>query len=449
MKTTTYINPKDLPLQRELPSFWAALEPSQVKDLDAWEQNKQQIKDLYAYYMYGPMPDNTAEKISWRLGEILTEELTLDESYPISKAMVRRGDCTITVSNAQSNGAFKVVLTLPLEEHPPTPYPVYSEMCWKQPTDNAAYAASRGYAAISWQPTDIAADNLSREGVFYQLYPYGETFETQTGALMAWGWGAGKILDALEQGLGKELQMDSVNNILAGVSRYGKATAVAGAFDERMRVVMPTCSGAGGMACFRYFSEGRAYDLSSVGYYQNGTSMHTIGKNEPIEVLQCDSERHWFNQVFCQFTSPFQLPFDQHFLAALMASEDRHLLIVSGHNGEDWTNPPAMAYTYLAAREIYRHFGIEDRLSIHIHENNVEPSDDFNIRRGPCPNHAVLAEDMVYLLDYCDVHLLGKAEISSDLSQLKTCAFFEAKNWDPLFDIFATPEEFPAIKPKA
>lgn len=444
MMHSNYTLPKELPLFKELPSFFDAFASSETENLSQWEINKNKLRNLYAHYMYGPMPDTKDETISYRLGEPETVDIVLDDSYPVSNVSVRRLDCILNISKGGRSAEFKIVITLPLEESSKTAYPLYSEMCFF-PTHNTAYAAYRGYASASFVPMDVASDNLKREGAFYTLYPYGDTFETQTGALMAWGWGAGKILDAMEAGLAQELNIDYHNNILTGVSRYGKATAVAGAFDERIKVTVPTCSGAGGMASFRYISEGKTYDLSSVGFYQNGTHMMTLGKNEPLEVLQCDSERHWFNETFREFTSPYQLPFDQHFLAALMASEDRYLMIISGHNGEDWTNPPAMAYTYLAAREIYRHFGVEDHLTIHIHENNIEPSGDFKVRRGPCPNHAVLAEDMVYLLDYCDFHLFGKKDITSDLSLLKTCAFFEAKNWDPAFDKFATPDEFPAL----
>lgn len=438
MNEKGFTSPENLSLEEALPSFWDTWCPKATPCLKAWEADKQGIRDLYAYYMYGPMPDTSLEILTYELEPSTVTEVVLDDTYSCGEMpfQVRKINGRIQISNGTGRGTFPIVITLPLEEQPDAPYPVYSEMCWKA-TPNADYAAFRGYAALSWQPTDIAADNLSREGVFYQLYPYGDSVINQTGALMAWGWGAGKIIDALEQGLGAELHIDAKNNLLTGVSRYGKACAVAGAFDERIKVVVPTCSGAGGMASFRFPSEGITYDLSSVGYFQNGTSLYTMTKNEPLEVLQSDSERHWFNETFRRFTSPLQLPFDQHFLAALMASESGHLFIIAGHNGEDWTNPPAMAYTYLAAREIYRRFGIEDHLNIHIHENNIEPSNDFSVRRGPCPNHAVLAEDMVYLLDYCDVHLLGKTDITSDLSDLKTCAFFEEKNWDSRYDAFA------------
>jgi len=52
--------------------------------------------------------------------------------------------------------------------------------------------------------------------------------------------------------------------------------------------------------------------------------------------------------------------------------------------------------------------------------------------------HAILPSDMVYILDYCDVHLYGKSpdEVESDLSQMKGNLFLE-HNRDVLHPYFA------------
>jgi hypothetical protein len=77
---------------------------------------------------------------------------------------------------------------------------------------------------------------------------YGEHEKEQTGVLAAWDWGASKILDALSQGLGAKLGINPKQSILGGVSRYGKAVAVAGAFDQRFSVLVSACLGAGGIS---------------------------------------------------------------------------------------------------------------------------------------------------------------------------------------------------------
>ena len=56
--------------------------------------------------------------------------------------------------------------------------------------------------------TNIAADNNRHTGLFYDLYPYGEDWKEQTGELLAWSWGISRIIDALEAGAGKELNIN-------------------------------------------------------------------------------------------------------------------------------------------------------------------------------------------------------------------------------------------------
>ena len=98
------------------------------------------------------------------------------------------------------------------------------------------YLNDHGYAVIEYDNNTRAADNASRTGVFYELYPYGKTWDTQTGVLLAWSWGVSKIIDAIENDArgARELNISPVNTIVTGVSRNGKA-AVAGAFEPDQR----------------------------------------------------------------------------------------------------------------------------------------------------------------------------------------------------------------------
>ena len=49
---------------------------------------------------------------------------------------------------------------------------------------------------------------------------------------MAWAWGASKVLDALYNGAADEFGLNAENSIITGVSRWGKAAAVCGAFEQ-------------------------------------------------------------------------------------------------------------------------------------------------------------------------------------------------------------------------
>ena len=108
------------------------------------------------------------------------------------------------------------------------------------------YALEHGYALFFMESLQIASDDTLHKGAFYDIYPYTEEHETQTGVLMAWAWGASKVLDAVTEGLGERLGLDPGAAMVTGVSRWGKAAAVCGAFDRRFRMTIPACSGAGG-----------------------------------------------------------------------------------------------------------------------------------------------------------------------------------------------------------
>ena len=357
-----------------------------------WTKRSEELSDLYLYYMYGALPDTSDEKVTYDIVDNILN---------------------ITVEKKDKKVTFPVPFSLPDKSKAPTKeggYPVLIAYLWLTQTE---YANNKGYAVMTLDTSIIAADNTSRTGAFYDLYPYGDIWQEQTGVLLAWSWGISKILDVLEAGAGAELGINPEYNIVTGVSRWGKAAAVSGAFDKRIKVTAPSCSGAGGMAAFRYPTAGNVYDYSSIGV----TSDYTMTANEPLSSLQSSGERQWFNDYFLDFKDVNYLPFDQHLLAALCAEEGRYLFITGSYLYEDWTNPPAMWLTYLAAKEVFDFLDIGDNIAIHLHKEG----------------HMVTDEDMVYLLDYCDYHFYG-LESESNLSDLTTSLYIEPANYDSIYD---------------
>ena len=72
--------------------------------------------------------------------------------------------------------------------------------------------------------------------------------------------------------------IDSTKVVVTGHSRYGKAALVAGAFDERIGLTVPSHSGCGGTAPYRLI-------------YGNSEQLHNIVGFAP----------HWFRPDFNQF----------------------------------------------------------------------------------------------------------------------------------------------------
>ncbi len=383
----------DIEWNDEYPDPFVFLDGGEMKSKADWEARRKEISDMYQYYMYGVWRDGTDEIVTYDYNN---------------------GTLTVYIERISTGAKTQFTATVMMpEESVKAPsdagYPVVvgMHMGISEQTANAG-----GFATITldWFAYGIASDDTKHTGAFYDLYPYGKNWQDQTGVLMAWSWGCSKILDALEAGLGEELGIDPHNSVVTGVSRWGKAASVAGAFDDRFTMVAPSCSGAGGLALFRYTSKGKTYDFTSKG--ESGA--YTYGDNEPLGSLQSAGEVGWFCDNFKKFKSATHLPFDQYMLASLPASKDRMLFIIGSCVWEDWVNAPAMWYTYLGAKEIYTFLGLEDNIKINIHTSG----------------HAVIEEDMQYMTEYFKEKVYG-IKPESDLSVLDSSVFALEQNADP------------------
>ncbi len=389
-----YVSAKNLTANASLPDPYLFLDGSYVETTADWEKRAEELNGMYQYYMYGVWRDGTGETLSYDLNG---------------------NRLKITVEREGKTASFTVTVSVPDAtkcEMPEGGWPVIVGM---HGGIQEQLAVEKGYATVILNTYEIASDDNKHVGAFYDLYPYGDDWRDQTGVLLAWSWGASKVLDALEAGLGSELNINGENSIITGVSRWGKAAAVCGAFEERFKMVAPSCSGAGGLAVYRYTSTGKRYDFTS----EMGPAAYTYGANEPLSSLQSSGEQGWFNDMFLNFSDVTYLPVDQYMLASLCADEDRYLFIIGSCVSEDWVNAPSMHLCYKATKSIYKFLGLEENIAINIH------------REG----HAVIAEDMNYMIDYFNHHVYGK-EPTLDLTDLTTSVFEEDKNYDPIFDEF-------------
>lgn len=361
---------------------------------------REELREFYEKNMYG----------TWREGEQVTYELLGEDpkvneqaAGPWNPFAVVGGELVKIKAETQGRKAeFIVHAYLPKEEDRrryPKGSPFIICMHPIQPKD---YILSQGYALFFLEGRQIASDDVKHQGVFYELYPYGEEVAEQTGVLMAWAWGASKVLDAVYAGLDKEFSLDADASMVTGVSRCGKATAVCGAFDGRFRMTIPACSGAGGLALYNFVSEGKTYDLRKVG----GPAEYTYGKNEPLDCLQSEAERGWFNDAFLQYKTPADIPAEQENLPIMAMSKNRYYFIIAACTGEDWVNAPAMWECYKRANEVYEKEGLGDHLVLNFHK----------------VGHAVLEEDAEAFIKYFN-HMYYGMETGVNLDQLKTTVF--------------------------
>ena len=361
----------------------------------------QRLKAFYEENMYG----------TWRSGEKVSFELLGEDPKGKEKTEGFRNPfevvggelVKIKVEHNDRKTEFTVHAFLPEDEVRKNSQ--YKNGCpfiiCMHPIAPSDYALKKGWALIVMEITKIASDDTRHAGAFYDIYPYGEDPKEQTGVLMAWAWGVSKVLDAVRDGLKDEFSLDPNAALATGVSRYGKSTAVLGAFDDRFRMVIPACSGAGGLALYNFVSTGKTYDLRAVG----GPAEYTYGKNEPLDCLQSDAERGWFNDNFLKYKTPSDIPEEQYNLPVMAMSPDRYYFIVAACTKEDWVNAPAMWECYKKADEIYLEEGLADHLVINFHKEG----------------HAVLEEDLEKIIRYFDHMYYKTGDI--DLKELKTSVF--------------------------
>jgi len=361
--------------QREYETLLLIKKHLEVEDTSA-------VKKFYQDCVYGRWHEG--EKVSFSILEKSKRQAPEKSDNPFANmfklSTTDEGmDIEIHVESQEGKKVtFTVRAYLPSnEQHSNIPY-----LVCMHPIQPKKEILDRGCALIFLDTSMVAEDNCYHKGCFYDLYPYSEEADSQTGELMAWGWAAAKVVDAVYAGLDKMLGLDASYSMITGVSRWGKATAVCGAFERRFKVVIPVCSGAGGLAAWKYSSEGKSYDLTMCG----GAADYVYGQNEPLSCLQSDAERGWFVDKFLDYKSYDEIPFEQYMLPVLAADKDRFYFVIAAWTGEDWVNAPAMWDTYEKAKKIYEERGLGDNLNVYFHKEG----------------HALLAEDVDFVFDKLD-----------------------------------------------
>jgi hypothetical protein len=191
-----------------------------------------------------------------------------------------------------------------------------------------------GYAVIS--PNSVQDDNGSglTRGIIGLVNKGQPRKVDDWGALRAWAWGASRALDYFET----EKAVDAKQVGLEGHSRYGKATIVAMAYDQRFAIAYVSSSGEG------------------------GAKLHRRNWGEIVENVAGSGEYHWMAGNFIKYAGPLNwgdLPVDAHELVALCAP--RPVFISGGStNGDAWVDAKGMFMAAAGAGPVYTLLGKKD-----------------------------------------------------------------------------------------
>ena len=440
-----------------MPDAFTFVDGSKVNTKADWKKRKEEIATLYQQHMYGVW--RSGEQVDYEeLTEVVTGRFTatdwkdfstwryVETSEPATdwkrslKIKLQRTDAGVP-GQENTEAEFRVNLYLPEVNTHPNGAPVFIEIgSLGEPVRN--YLLSQGYAVAELRTNEVASDDDKHLGAFYELYPYGKTAAEQTGVLMAWAWGVSKIIDVLSMPvLVEKLKLDSKVIIVNGVSRNGKATAVAGAFDPRITITAPSSSGAGGVVAFRYNSEGLTFDYSPLrkdefidfqgeaegtasyeGYQTEEGKRVTVTTNQSFTHLGHDSMGGWVIDNYREFSDVTEFPLDQHLLAALSSGEERYLYITTEVVGGDWVNAAGTYACYLEIKKIFERLGLSDHLTAHIH----------------AVGHAFTRLDAEYLVAFCEQKVYKKedAVTAERLQELATNVYEQAGNREVFASVY-------------
>ncbi|NQT18556.1 MAG: hypothetical protein HQ592_02545 [Planctomycetes bacterium] len=305
----------------ELPNPFLFADGRKVRTTEDWLCRRKELRDLVVEIEYGGLPP-TPSGVSGEALHTHKEARFLDSSFTQYRI----------INNDHPSFHFRLdVLTPPGEG--PFPVVLTGDGCYRYVTDDTTMnILRRGFMLAQFSRTAIVPDlyRSDRDSGLYRVYPEGEY-----GALAAWAWGYHRCVDFL-------LTLDNADRekiAVVGHSRGGKAALLAGATDERISLTAPNNSGSGGAG----------------SYHWQGSDSETLADGRRMIP-------YWYGPRLWQYLGrENEMPFDQHFLKALVAPR---ALLSAEALGDLWANPTGTWQTHLAAREVYRFLDAKDRIGI-------------------------------------------------------------------------------------
>jgi hypothetical protein len=308
-----------------------------------WEQRRPEIVEDFDREIYGRLP-TVMPVVKWEVTKT-TEEMVGDVAV-VTKQLVGHVDNS---TDPQIAVDIQATLTTPAKATGPVPVilefgfggplrggggagrgPAPTGPTWQQ----QVLAKGWGYAVMS--TNSVQADNgAGLTAGIIGLVNKGQPRKVDDwGALRAWAWGASRVLDYFET----DKSVDAKHVGIEGHSRYGKAVALAMAYDSRFAIAFVSSSGEGGV------------------------KIHRRNWGELVENVAAPNEYHWMAGNFLKYAGTLNwndMPVDSHELVALCAP--RPVFISGGAtNGDGWVDAKGMFLAAAGAGPVYKLLGKKD-----------------------------------------------------------------------------------------
>jgi hypothetical protein len=209
------------------------------------------------------------------------------------------------------------------------------------------FTAPFGYGVFGYNPTALQPDTggAALSSYLIGLINRGAWRRPRDwGALAAWGWGISRLIDFFET----DPAVDATRIGVHGHSRFGKATLVAAAYDQRIGAAYPSSAGA------------------------LGTSWSRRAWGETLELVAgADTEYHWVTGNIMRYQGELHpgsywprmvehLPVDVHSVMSLVAP--RVIMTNAGTDippgfGDAWTDPRGEFLSGALSSPVWEHLG--------------------------------------------------------------------------------------------
>ena len=304
---------EDLPSQPGLPDPFAWADGSgRSTDFKDWERHRSEIMQMLYHYEIGEKPTVRKKQMKARM---VNDTLVVDVT--VGGETLR---LTAPIVYPEGEGPLPAVIGIGFGTGS-LPRDIFSQ---------------RGVAQIAFNFSQVMSHTQKRgQEPSNRLYPD----QTDMGAYCAWPWGISRILDGLEI-VGKAARIDMRHIAVTGCSFAGKMALFAGALDERIALTIAQEPGGGGVNSWRV--------SETLG------NVETLGRTNYA----------WFKESMRRFSDCVdRLPIDHHELASLIAPR---ALLVLGNTDYEWMAERSNYESSKAAREVWKTFGIADRMGYSI-----------------------------------------------------------------------------------
>lgn len=290
-----------------------------VKDFNEWEHRRSEIAAEIQHYGVGKKPSVDPQQVKASMeGDTLVVDVTVNGETLTLRSTIHYPK-TGKAPYALMIGTSMLSLPKPLFENRPIATMTFHE------------AQVNDYS--QWRPHHDRGEHP-----FDRLYPELK----DNGAYSEWAWGLSRLIDGLQQ-LGVERTKIDMRHIgVTGCSYAGKMALFCGAFDERIALTIAQEPGGGGAAAWRI-----SHQMDSV------------------ECLE-KTDYHWFlESMRTTFSgdSVYRMPYDHHELCAMICPR---ALLILGNPDYKWLADRSAWISAQAARQVWKHFGIEDRMGYSI-----------------------------------------------------------------------------------